>query len=215
MVFILRIKCREEHRIGVHYLLIDIVTSVERSLIVREVTRQADCQFRCVRNIDVDIRTQGIGFLVDIVVETVALIYLEYSGVLVIRAGDVVTSHFSTAPGRQVRPVAGRIVLEEHVVPVVHRVDESVGSLFPGLFDFVVRIFQLPERVSRGDSLVVCLHVRYRVGKLYDIGRHRERSFYPCEYLRRTLLPPLGGDVDDAICSSGSVQGSRSGILHD
>ena len=194
---------------------IDLVTSVQRSSVIREVTGKADGQLRGRGHIDVDVGTQGVGFLVDVVVETVSLIDVQDTSVLGERAGHIIGRNLASTANGNVCAVCRGIILEEHLVPVVGRVDVRIRARFSGVLDLVVRVHQVSERVTGGDGLIVGLHVGDRVGKLYNVGRLGDRGLDTCEDLRRAFLAALRGHEDDTIRSAGSVEGGRSGILHD
>ena len=85
-----RVVGREEHRVGVHDLAIDIATSVQRALIIPEVTCQADSQLRGRGDVDVHVGAQGVVLVVDVVVETVALIDFQNTRVLGVGTGHIV-----------------------------------------------------------------------------------------------------------------------------
>ena len=127
----------EQHRIGVDHLFKHIVATVERAGIVREITRQAHGQLSGFRNVDIYVGSQGIGLLIDVIVEGVAFVHLQDTGIFREGTCHIVAGDFSAATGRNVGSVRRRKILEQHVVPVVGRIDETVGTGFPGLLNLV------------------------------------------------------------------------------
>ena len=215
VVGVIGIVGREEHGVGVHHLLVNRVTAVQGAGVVGEVTGQAHGQFGGGGDVDVHVRTQGVGLLVDVVVEGVALIDLEDTSILRKSARDIVCSHLAAASGRDVGTVGGRVVLEEHIVPVVGRIDEAVGVGLAGLLYLVVGVHKLAEGVAGGDGLVERFHICDGVGQLHGGSRLGDGGLDAGENLRRAFLAALGGDVDHTVCTSRTIKGGSGGILHD
>ena len=102
----------EQDRARIHDLGVDIATAADRAVVIIEGTVQADGDLGRLCHVDVDVRAQHITAQVDIVVEIVALVNLQQTGIVVERGGDVITGHLSAAAEVGVDTVVDRLVLE-------------------------------------------------------------------------------------------------------
>ena len=166
VVIIGREICREKDWVRVDHLLIDSITAVQRSGVVGKVTCKTNGQFSCLCQINVNIGTQRIGLLVDIIVEGISLVDLEDTCIFRETTSYIIGSYTAAASRGNICTIRCRKILEEHIVPVVGRVDQPVGTGLAGLLNLVETVHKFSERVTRGDGLVVSLHICDRVCKL-------------------------------------------------
>ena len=80
-------------------------------------------------------------------------------------AGDVVGCHFPSPTNRDVGAVAVRVIFKQHFVPVIAWIYQAVRVGFTRLFNLVVAIHQVTQRIAGGNGLIVRLHVGNRVGQ--------------------------------------------------
>ena len=204
----------EQDRARIHDLGVDIATAADRAVVIIEGTVQADGDLGRLGHVDVDVRTQHITAQVDIVVEIVALVDLQQTGIVVERGCDVITGHLSAAAEVGVDTVVDRLVLEEHVPPVNGRIDNRIHPEFR-ILDLFRGERSDGKRVPGPGRFVEEFHIRDRVGQLQVTGRLGYRSLITDIDGRFAFTAFLGVDQDDAVRTASTVQGSRRRVLHD
>ena len=217
VLFVHRIESGEEYGVGVHNIDKHVITRRHRTAIVIKVTGQAKGHLSSLGHVDIDVGTHGVFLTVDIVVEAVAMVNLEHTAILSVGTRDIIGSHLTTTADRNIGTGTVRYVLEQHVVPVVGRIDKTVGTGLTSLLNLVLAVDEVIniQRTARNQSVVVTLHIGYRVSQLNLAERALERVLDTAEDLGGTFLTALGGNEDYTVSTAGTVEGSCRGVFQD
>ena len=173
MVIVHGIVGGEEHRVGVHYVDKHLVTRRHRAGVVVKVAGKAQAHLGGLGNIDIHVGTHGVDLAVNVVVEAVAVVHLQDTAILGEGSRYIIGSHLTTTSDRHIGTGALCGVLEQHVVPVVGRVDDAVGTRLARVLYLVLAVDEVVNvaGIARQQGLVVTLHVGYGVGYLHLLGR--------------------------------------------
>ena len=214
-VHLIRLIIRlEQDRARIHDLGIDLATAVDGSVVIIEGAVQTDGDLGRLGHVDVDIRAQHVPAQVDVVVEVVALVDLEQTGIAVERGRDVISGHLAAAAEVGVDAVVDRLVLEQHVPPVDGRVHDRIHAEFR-ILDLLGRERRDGQRITGQGRFVEELHVSDRIRQLQVARRLGDGRLITDVDRGFSFTAFLGVDQDDAVRTAGAVQGGRRRVLHD
>ena len=190
---------------------IDGIAVAGRGVGVGELVRQAQTEGGGLGDVDVHVGAEAE--LVEAHAGVVAVVVgVEDTLLIVVVAAHVVTDVLRTAADAEVGAARGGALLEDGVDPVHGGVEVRVGA---AEVEALLVVGDGRHAAEVGVEAVVVVHPLLRAGELRQAGRPDETGLGLEGDLRLGLGTALGGDEDDTIGTTHTVEGRRGCILED